>query len=101
MLELKTVLRCEHGEAVLPNCACVTRLSQVAEEASDRIQDRDRLLDALTRLVHELPRGDRGNAPGHSHKVPGIWDSDNGALSGSPCRLCDAYARAILLVGAP
>jgi hypothetical protein len=50
------------------------------------------LLDAVTREVdggkYQLPWTEPENAPGHAHKVPGIWDSDNGARAGMPCALC-------------
>ncbi len=32
-----------------------------------------------------------GDAPGHSHDVRGIWDSDNGDLAGKPCEWCAAW----------
>jgi len=99
-LELKTVLRCEHGEVTLPNCGCVARLSELAEDAREMLVDRNRALDALMALVRELPQPDRaGNAPGHAHRTPGVWDSDNGQLAGQPCRLCAAYAQAVAIVG--
>jgi len=35
----------------------------------------------------------KANAPGHAHKFPGVWDSDNGPRASRPCRLCHALAR--------
>jgi len=32
-----------------------------------------------------------GDAPGHSHSVPGIWDRDNGQLAGLPCKWCATW----------
>lgn len=51
------------------------------------LRDEDReILEAVRR---ELDRGNQdGNAPGHGHEVPGIWDSDNGARAGKPCAWC-------------
>lgn len=51
------------------------------------LRDEDReILEAVRR---ELDRGNQdGNAPGHGHQVPGIWDSDNGARAGKPCAWC-------------
>jgi len=69
------------------------------------LDDRGRALDALMALVRELPKPDRaGNAPGHAHRTPGIWDDDprlvdNAAFAGRPCRLCAAYAQAVAIVG--
>lgn len=28
------------------------------------------------------------NGPGHGHRVPGVWDEDNGSLSGHKCAWC-------------
>ena len=104
-LELKTVLRCEHGEVTLPNCGCVARLSQLAEDAREMLDDRGRALDALMALVRELPKpGRAGNAPGHAHQTPGVWDDDprlvdNAPLAGRRCSLCAAYAQAVAIVG--
>lgn len=97
---------CKHGTREI--CSCLSEsltgmggLKESEEERKALLQERNNLLDALTRLVYELPRGERGNAPGHSHQTPGIWDKDNGALAGTPCRLCDAYTRAVKFVGRP
>jgi len=35
-----------------------------------------------------------GNAPGHGHEIPGIWDSDNGKKAGKPCAWCATWAKA-------
>ena len=35
-----------------------------------------------------------GNAPGHGHTIPGVWDSDNGELAGKPCAWCAVYNKA-------
>ena len=32
-----------------------------------------------------------GNAPGHAHTRPGIWDDDNGAKSGTECEWCKTW----------
>ena len=32
-----------------------------------------------------------GNAPGHAHMRPGIWDDDNGAKSGTECEWCKTW----------
>lgn len=58
----------------------------------------------LEAVMREIPRaarygeGNSGNAPGHGHRVPGIWDSDNRELAGKPCAWCLAWntAKAML-----
>lgn len=49
----------------------------------------------LWRLEH-LP--DDGNAPGHGHQVPGIWDVTNGPPDGGKaCKLCTAWHKMLRL----
>jgi hypothetical protein len=50
----------------------------------------------LCRLVDQLGERDsgNGNAPGHGHDVPGVWDSDNGAKAGTACAWCALWAEA-------
>lgn len=50
----------------------------------------------LCRLVDQLGERDRGggNAPGHGHNMPGVWDSDNGAKAGTACAWCALWAEA-------
>lgn len=66
---------------------------------------RDELAEALKALVEEtikdVPgpgyRAD-GNAPGHAHRVRGVWDRDNPPeRAGKPCTLCTAWNRAVAL----
>jgi hypothetical protein len=51
------------------------------------------LLAELLDQLGERDRGD-GNAPGHAHDIPGIWDMDNGKLAGKPCAWCATWAKA-------
>lgn len=57
------------------------------EASSKCLTDEDtKILEAVRR---ELSRENRnGDAPGHSHQIPGIWDSDNGDRAGKPCAWC-------------
>jgi hypothetical protein len=49
----------------------------------------------LTRAKHwgKYPERWQGteNAPGHSHSIKGIWDSDNGDIAGTECSWCLAW----------
>jgi hypothetical protein len=36
---------------------------------------------------------DDGNAPGHCHDKPGVWDLDNGKLANQPCEWCATWKR--------
>ena len=65
------------------------------------LDDRDRLLSDLVRIRETSSNvfeylDDRfsfcsGNAPGHAHSRPGIWDKDNGAKSGTECEWCKLW----------
>jgi|GEM_PF-3310547 len=51
----------------------------------------------LTAVMREIPKrhlNRNGDAPGHSHSVPGIWDSDNGDKAGKPCAWCLVWKKA-------
>ena len=55
--------------------------------------------DLLLAIVTERPKRSRnhhGDAPGHSHDIVGIWDSDNGVLAGKECAWCKAWREAEL-----
>lgn len=57
----------------------------------------DRMREALADIFEHY--SDRDQAPGHSHDIPGIWDTDNEpALAGKPCDWCAKWesARAAL-----
>lgn len=66
-----------------------------AEQAKDAAED----AEILAAVHRELDDGDRtGNAPGHAHKLPGIWDDDNGAKSGKPCAWCLTWVKFTALI---
>lgn len=60
-------------------------------------KDAVRFREIVAAVVREHPRrsANRGNAPGHGHSVPGVWDSDNGALAGTECAWCKTWNEAI------
>lgn len=62
----------------------------------------DGLADVMAAVFRELEHreGSRGNAPGHSHDVPGVWDSDNGPISGQPCAWCALWNKAKAMLSA-
>jgi hypothetical protein len=74
----------------------------------DEATDRNRQLElaaglwrsVFTAVVDELGRdeGSTGDAPGHSHDVPGIWDRDNGERAGKTCAWCLLWKSAKQLV---
>ncbi|MBT9570041.1 MAG: hypothetical protein IV106_02815 [Pseudomonas umsongensis] len=56
------------------------------------------LRSVMEAVVSEIPFAENikpGNAPGHSHNKPGIWDEDNGAKAGKDCAWCKVWNFAI------
>lgn len=56
--------------------------------------------EVVDAVIREVPNNYRsnfegGNAPGHGHEVPGVWDSDNGAKAGTKCAWCLAWNAAL------
>lgn len=68
--------------------------------------DGEKFRSILSAVVGEIQKDDGhydGNAPGHAHDIPGVWDNDNGAKSGKPCSWCRTWklARESLGLAAP
>lgn len=63
--------------------------------------ERDECREAIAAVADEIPYRitSKGNAPGHSHSEPGVWDSDNGELAGKPCAWCRVWALAKSMSG--
>jgi hypothetical protein len=76
--------------------AANARTTAAEARASLLERERDEVRGALRRCVDHLVERDwgrrfDGNAPGHGHSVPGVWDSDNGAKAGTRCEWCAAW----------
>lgn len=58
------------------------------------------VLEVLRRLVASVPTYSivAGNAPGHDHKNPPLWDADNRDKAGTTCEWCAAFRAAQELV---
>ena len=71
----------------------------IAEELAARdieiAEYRELLRELLVQLCENPGIREDGNAPGHCHEVPGVWDSDNGELAGKPCAWCAVWAKAV------
>jgi hypothetical protein len=66
---------------------------------ADRAATHEELREVLALLYSEIPKcahDERsGNAPGHGHSVPGIWDDDNiRGLAGKSCAWCAVWNKA-------
>lgn len=60
--------------------------------------DAERLRNLLCKMVDQLERRWKcrdGNAPGHGHSIPGVWDGDNGELAGQKCAWCEVWQEAL------
>lgn len=71
-----------------------------AELEAQRVPDE--FADVMRAVFAEMEArdGHRGNAPGHAHEVPGIWDDDNGDLAGQPCAWCALWNKAAAMLAA-
>lgn len=71
-------------------------------EYREAVKEIERLRTMLRNLVMQLEsrNGCSVDAPGHSHSIPGVWDSDNGALAGKPCAWCALWREAKAMVHA-
>ncbi|RUR26810.1 hypothetical protein ELY33_17025 [Vreelandella andesensis] len=74
--------------------------ARMAIELLNRLEvaerERNQAHGVIAAVVSEIPHRDsrNGNAPGHSHSVPGVWDYDNGALAGKKCGWCAVWQEA-------
>lgn len=67
--------------------------------ASELTKQRDELLAVFLLVIEEMERRGEGctpgNAPGHCHDIPGVWDSDNSSdIAGKPCAWCATWNKA-------
>lgn len=53
------------------------------------------LIEALRGIIDHFDCN-HGNAPGHGHLIPGVWDKDvsNGAMGGTKCGWCEQWSEA-------
>lgn len=73
-----------------------------AQQAEGDARDAATWREILEAVVREMPkRGNdarNGNAPGHCHDKPGIWDGDNGPLAGTECAWCKTWNKAVAAI---
>lgn len=62
---------------------------------SENSEYRELLRELLVQLCENPGIREDGNAPGHAHQVPGVWDDDNDELSGKSCAWCAVWTRAV------
>lgn len=84
-----------------------TRLHDVAvlcatvEQERDQLKaENDALRGVMAAVIAEIPHAKHvqpGNSPGHSHRVPGIWDEDNGPKAGNECGWCKVWNTAVAM----
>lgn len=58
------------------------------------------VMEAVARELSRKWAPGAGNAPGHGHEIPGVWNSDNGALAGKECAWCAAWNTAVRMLDA-
>lgn len=72
--------------------------SAAPSEVPDDSRELARLKGLICAMVDHLERRHEfrdGNAPGHSHKIPGVWDIDNSELAGKKCSWCELWQEAL------
>ncbi|ROM84137.1 hypothetical protein BK655_12365 [Pseudomonas brassicacearum] len=59
----------------------------------------EKLRGVMACVVNEVPHHENrnGNAPGHCHSIPGVWDQSNGAKSGTECGWCKVWNTAVAM----
>lgn len=72
--------------------------SAAPSAAHDDSRELARLKGLICAMVDHLERRRKyrdGNAPGHGHDTPGVWDIDNGELAGKKCSWCELWQEAL------
>lgn len=83
------------------DAAYVMAGSRTRSEVIDQLKAENEALRSL--VLSALEEGKRrpgagGNAPGHCHAVPGVWDRGNGERSGTACGWCRIWNAARAMV---
>lgn len=87
----------EYRDAPTFSGQCVAKVNlraAITQHVAEAVAaERERWRPVLDAVVREMAhKGEhRGNAPGHAHATPGVWDSDNGPRSGTACSWCSAW----------
>jgi hypothetical protein len=89
-----SALTIQEQHMIRPTGATAFAMRVVALEA-ENAEYRALLRELLVQLCENPGIREDGNAPGHAHEVPGVWDSDNDELAGKPCAWCAVWARAV------
>lgn len=65
--------------------------------------ENEALRSVMACVVNEIPKhtSGNGNAPGHCHAIPGVWDQGNGAKSGTECAWCKVWNAAVAMSEGP
>ena len=75
-------------------CDCnAAKLIDVSSERDQLKAENEALRSVMACVVNEIPSqtSRNGNAPGHCHAIPGVWDQGNGAKSGTECAWCKVW----------
>ncbi|EGH43282.1 hypothetical protein [Pseudomonas syringae] len=115
MICRKTMMRCMTPGMCSPHGGCqdseVSRLRvelaglKTGYEAYERVNaelraECEALREIMSLVTSEIPHSKSvrpGDAPGHCHSVPGVWDQGNGAKAGKECAWCKVWNAAIAM----
>lgn len=81
-------------------CDCnAAKLIDVSSERDRLKAENEVLRSVMACVVNEIPSqtSRSGNAPGHCHAIPGVWDQGNGAKSGTECAWCKVWNAAVAM----
>ena len=104
--QLESITLCWHeqaaGQEITVTGVLPCSLSESAANAAFIVRacnSHYQLVEALRGIIDHFDCS-HGNAPGHDHLIPGVWDKDvsNGAKGGTQCVWCEQWneARAAL-----
>ncbi|WP_448693564.1 hypothetical protein [Pseudomonas rhizophila] len=96
-------LRIQVDELKAENAGLKTGYQAYEQVNAELKAEVEKLRGVMACVVNEVPRYEdrNGNAPGHCHSIPGVWDQSNGAKSGTECGWCKVWNAAVAMSKEP
>ncbi|SDS78656.1 hypothetical protein SAMN05216496_2420 [Pseudomonas sp. Z003-0.4C(8344-21)] len=97
----RQIIRAAVTEAVkgIADAAAADAKAGTLREIEQLKAENEALRSVMACVVNEIPKhtSGNGNAPGHCHAIPGVWDQGNGAKSGIECAWCKVWNAAVAM----
>ncbi|WP_348971433.1 hypothetical protein [Pseudomonas atacamensis] len=97
----RQIIRAAVTEAVkgIADAAAADAKAGTLKEIEQLKAENEALRSVMACVVNEIPNqtSRNGNAPGHCHAIPGVWDQGNGAKSGTECAWCKVWNAAVAM----